>query len=88
MDNRSAFGLPSTWSAGCADHAVTANDDDEDLRVSLAFDLALTAPLADAAAPGNWSAHGAVPQEGMSQCVPQWQGLPLARVLVSNVACH
>ncbi len=42
--------------------------------------------LADAAAPGNWSAHGAVPQEGMSQCVPQWQGLPLARVLVSNVA--
>lgn len=31
------------------DHAVTANDDPDDLRLSLAFDLALSAPLVDAA---------------------------------------
>ena len=38
------------------DHAVTANDDHENLRVSLAFDLALTAPLCDGAAPPEYLA--------------------------------
>lgn len=33
------------------DHAVTANDDPDDVRLSLAFDLALTAPLAEGDAP-------------------------------------
>ena len=34
------------------DHAVTSNDDPEDLRLSLAYDLALTAPLAEPTQPG------------------------------------
>ena len=40
------------------DHAVTANEDEDDLRLSLAFDLALTAPLAgpDAPAPPEYLA--------------------------------
>ena len=33
------------------DHAVTPNDDEDDLRLSLAFDLALSAPLAAPGAP-------------------------------------
>ena len=47
------------------DHAVTANEDEEDLRFSLAFDLALTAPIATSSAkappeylaphPSQWS---------------------------------
>ena len=44
------------------DHAVTSNDDEEDLRLSLAFDLALTAPLAgpaDAAPPEYLAPHPA-----------------------------
>ena len=44
------------------DHAVTANDDEEDVRLSLAFDLALTAPLAgpaDAAPPEYMAPHPA-----------------------------
>jgi hypothetical protein len=51
------------------DHAVTANEDDDDLRLSLAFDLALTAPLAEpgepappeylAPHPAQWSAVAA-----------------------------
>ena len=40
------------------DHAVTPNHDSDDLRLSLAFDLALTAPLApsDAAPPPEYLA--------------------------------
>jgi hypothetical protein len=51
------------------DHAVTANDDDEELRLSVAFDLALTAPPAGpqdpappeylAPHPSQWSAVAA-----------------------------
>jgi hypothetical protein len=44
------------------DHAVTANDDEDDLRLSLAFDLALTAPFAgpaDAAPPEYLAPHPA-----------------------------
>jgi hypothetical protein len=51
------------------DHAVTANDDAEELRLSVAFDLALSAPLAGPADPappeylaphpGQWSAVAA-----------------------------
>lgn len=42
--------------------------------------------LAGAEAPGDWPAHGAVPHDALSQCAAQWQGVPLVRVLVSNVA--
>jgi hypothetical protein len=41
---------------------VTSNDDEEDLRLSLAFDLALTAPFAgpaDAAPPEYLAPHPA-----------------------------
>ncbi|MEY4359657.1 MAG: hypothetical protein RLZZ631_1143 [Cyanobacteriota bacterium] len=44
------------------DHAVTANEDEDDLRLSLAFDLALTAPLAgpdDPAPPEYLAPHPA-----------------------------
>jgi hypothetical protein len=43
----------------CTDHAVTANEDPEDVRLSLAFDLALSAPLAagDQAPPEYLAPH-------------------------------
>jgi len=50
------------------DHAVTANEDPEDRRISLAFDLALTAPHAG---------HGdPAPPEYLAPHPSQWSGLP------------
>ena len=49
------------------DHAVTANEDDDDLRLSLAFDLALSAPLA---APGD-----PAPPEYLAPHPAQWMEL-------------
>jgi hypothetical protein len=59
-------GLLLLFPAG-TDHAVTANEDPDDVRLSLAFDLALTAPLAsDQQAPAEYLApHPA-----------QWTSLP------------
>jgi len=49
-------GLLLLFPAG-TDHAVTANEDPDDVRLSLAFDLALTAPLAgDQQAPAEYLA--------------------------------
>ena len=50
------------------DHAVTPNDDCDDLRLSLAFDLALTAPLA--------SADAAAPPEYLAPHPAQWSEVP------------
>jgi len=50
------------------DHAVMPNDDCDDLRLSLAFDLALTAPLA--------SADAAAPPEYLAPHPAQWSELP------------
>ncbi len=50
------------------DHAVTANGDDEEVRLSIAFDLALTAPLA---APGD-----PAPPEYLAPHPSQWSALP------------
>ena len=68
LDVAPQAGLLVLFPAG-TDHAVTANEDEEDLRLSLAFDLALTAPLAApgdpappeylAPHPGQWSEVGA-----------------------------
>ena len=49
------------------DHAVTASDDEEDLRFSLAFDLALTAPYA--------SEGDAAPPEYLAPHPAQWQAV-------------
>jgi 5-oxoprolinase (ATP-hydrolysing) subunit B len=58
------------------DHAVTANDDPDDLRLSLAFDLALSAPLvvADGAPPEYLAPHPAhwtsiPPPAGQGACL-------------------
>ena len=48
------------------DHAVTVNDDPDDLRLSLAFDLALSAPLAEGEA---------VPPEYLAPHPSQWSAL-------------
>ena len=48
------------------DHAVTVNDDPDDLRLSLAFDLALSAPLAEDAG---------VPPEYLAPHPAQWTSL-------------
>lgn len=50
------------------DHAVTANNDADDLRLSLAFDLALSAPLAAAGDPA--------PPEYLAPHPAQWSELP------------
>jgi hypothetical protein len=50
------------------DHAVTANDDPDDLRLSLAFDLALSAPLAE----GELA-----PAEYLAPHPSQWTPLPV-----------
>ena len=50
------------------DHAVTPNHDAGDLRLSLAFDLALTAPLA--------SSHEAAPPEYLAPHPAQWSEVP------------
>ena len=49
------------------DHAVTANEDPDDLRLSLAFDLALSAPLAE----GQLA-----PPEYLAPHPSQWTPLP------------
>lgn len=49
------------------DHAVTVNDDPDDLRLSLAFDLALTAPAA---------LDGGTPPEYLAPHPAQWSELP------------
>lgn len=49
------------------DHAVTVNDDPDDIRLSLAFDLALSAPLA---------APGQAPPEYLAPHPDQWTALP------------
>jgi len=49
------------------EHAVTANDDPDDLRLSLAFDLALSAPLAE----GELA-----PAEYLAPHPSQWTPLP------------
>ena len=46
------------------DHAVTANEDEDDRRVSLAYDLALTAPLSDS--------PGQAPPEYLAPHPQQW----------------
>ena len=51
------------------DHAVTANNDPDDVRLSLAFDLALTAPPAT---------DGAAPPEYLAPHPSQWTPLPPA----------
>jgi uncharacterized protein (TIGR02466 family) len=50
------------------DHAVTPNDDNDDLRLSLAFDLALTAPLAPSDTPA--------PPEYLAPHPAQWTEVP------------
>lgn len=67
LDVAPRAGLLVLFPAG-TDHAVTSNDDPEDLRLSLAYDLALTAPVAGPAQPAppeylaphpsQWSAVG------------------------------
>ena len=59
-------GLLLLFPAG-TDHAVTANEDPDDVRLSLAFDLALTAPLA-----GDQQA----PAEYLAPHPAQWTPLP------------
>ena len=49
------------------DHAVTANEDPDDVRLSLAFDLALSAPLAE-------GEHA--PAEYLAPHPAQWSDLP------------
>jgi poly(3-hydroxybutyrate) depolymerase len=49
------------------DHAVTANEDPDDVRLSLAFDLALSAPRAEGAA---------APPEYLAPHPAQWSPLP------------
>jgi 5-oxoprolinase (ATP-hydrolysing) subunit B len=49
------------------DHAVTVNDDPDDLRLSLAFDLALSAPL---------SAVEVAPPEYLAPHPAQWTPIP------------
>jgi len=50
------------------DHAVTANEDEEELRLSLAFDLVLSAPLAEDPA--------VAPPEYLAPHPAQWTPLP------------
>jgi hypothetical protein len=50
------------------DHAVTTNEDEGDLRVSLAFDLALSAPLCEQ--------PGLAPPEYLAPHPQQWGALP------------
>ena len=40
------------------------------------------------AAPGDWTAHGAVPHAELERLQAAWAGQGLARVIVSNVAGH
>jgi len=45
--------------------------------------------IADAgAAPGDWTAHGAVPHAELERLQPAWAGHGLTRAIVSNVAGH
>jgi uncharacterized protein (TIGR02466 family) len=60
-------GLLVLFPAG-TDHAVTANRNDENLRLSLAFDLALTAPRA--------SADNPTPAEYLAPHPAQWTECP------------
>jgi len=57
---------PDCWSCSPPqiDHAVTANEDEDDRRVSLAYDLALTAPLSDS--------PGQAPPEYLAPHPQQW----------------
>src|SRR6185503_17012439 len=40
------------------------------------------------AAPGDWTAHGAVPHAELERLQPAWAGHGLTRAIVSNVAGH
>ena len=45
--------------------------------------------IADAgAAPGDWTAHGAVPHAELERLQPAWAGQGLTRAIISNVADH
>lgn len=45
--------------------------------------------IADAgAAPGDWTAHGAVPHAELERLEPAWAGQGLTRAIISNVAGH
>lgn len=70
LDVAPAAGLLLLFPAS-TDHAVTVNDDPDDLRLSLAFDLALTAPLADA---------NAAPPEYLAPHPAQWTLIPPPQV--------
>ena len=65
LDVAPQAGLMVLFPAG-TDHAVTVNDDPDDLRLSLAFDLALSAPLAEGEA---------VPPEYLAPHPSQWSAL-------------
>ena len=66
LDVAPQAGLLVLFPAG-TDHAVTANEDEDDLRLSLAFDLALSAPLAQPGEPA--------PPEYLAPHPAQWSEL-------------